>query len=83
MFSSVIMECFLGGGTKEKLEDQEVCLFMSQLIEDATKNSSDPAALLLGRRFVEAGIRAKDKSVNRRLKLFKEWGRKYVHNKVL
>jgi hypothetical protein len=43
---------------------------MNQLIADVTKNSLSILPMILGSKFVSAGIRKKDRDANRRIKLF-------------
>lgn len=51
-FSSVIMECFLGGAANEQLENQQVCMFMTSLINDATINAGSVLGIFLGPKFI-------------------------------
>jgi hypothetical protein len=38
--------------------------------------------MLLGDKFVSAGIRKKDRDLNRRIAFFKEWGIKFTKKKI-
>jgi hypothetical protein len=82
MFSNVVLECFFGGATDETLEGKPICMFMNQLIADVTVNSFELLPMLLGVKFVSAGIRKKDRDMNRRIALFKEWGLKFIKKKI-
>lgn len=64
----------MGGATDVKLEGKPLCLFMNQLIADVTQQGFDPISFLLGMKFLNLGLRAKDRDINRRLKVFKDWG---------
>lgn len=82
MFSSVVMECFLGGATDETLEGKPVCLYMNQLIADVTLSAFELLPMILGVRFVSLGIRAKDRDINRRIKLFRTWGLQFIKARI-
>lgn len=57
-------------------------MFINKLISDVVLQGFEFLPMLLGVRFVEAGIRAKDRDVNRRIALFKNWGLKYIKTKI-
>jgi hypothetical protein len=51
---------------------------MKDLTEDIIVQGYDKLAYMFGVEFLNFGIRAKDRDINRRLKLYREWGMKYV-----
>lgn len=52
MFSSVVLECFLGGATDETLEGMPVCMFINKLITDVVLQGFDFLPMILGVKFV-------------------------------
>lgn len=55
---------------------------MNELIAKVTESSFELLPILLGPKFVKAGIRAKDRECNRKIALYKEWGRKFINKKI-
>lgn len=82
MFSSVILECFFGGATEETIEGTPACVFINKLIADLVQAGFELVPSILGVKFLNMGIRAKDRDVNRRIVLFKSWGLKYIKSKI-
>ena len=75
MFSNVILECFLGGTAKIELDGKRIAGFVNSLMSDATRQGSKPHALMFGVKALNIGLTAKDRDINRRIHLFKQWGR--------
>ena len=82
MFSSVILECFLGGATEEKIDGIPICFFINELMVDIMKQTFTPSTFLFGAKKLDWGLTAFDRNVNRKLRLFKKWGKAYVEKKV-
>lgn len=57
-------------------------MFVNQLITDVTKNAFELLPMLFGVKFVSLGLRAKDRDVNRRIIIFREWGVKFIKNRI-
>ncbi len=64
------------------LDGKPLCLFRNQLIADVTQNSMQLLPIIFGAKFINAGLRARDRDCNRRIKLFKNWGRSFIHKKI-
>lgn len=52
MFSSVVLECFLGGATEETLEGVPVCMFINKLITDVVLQGFEFLPMIFGVKFV-------------------------------
>jgi hypothetical protein len=57
-------------------------MFVNQLITDVTKNAFELLPMVFGVKFVSLGLRAKDRDVNRRIIIFREWGVKFIKNRI-
>lgn len=78
--SNVILECFLGGKSETvELDGKSLANFLITLINDTNIQSSSPLSMILGVKFLNLGLRAIDRDINRRLKLFTDWGIKYIN----
>lgn len=69
-FSNVMMECFFGVGTSsDKVEGEWLATFLNKLNGDAMQRGFQPLSLLLGPKFLDAGLTQEDKSINRRIRI--------------
>ena len=71
MFSSVVLECFLGGATSETIEGKPICIYMTELLACITKQVLTPGNFIFGCSYLNWGLTALDRDVNKRLKLFR------------
>ncbi len=55
---------------------------MHKLVNDSMEQSFDPLSLFLGPKFMDLGLRQKDKDLNRRIKLFHEVGASLIKKKI-
>ena len=56
MFSSVMMESFLGGASKEMINGQPAGEFLKSILDDISCQRLQPINLLLGPKFYGLGI---------------------------
>lgn len=72
ILSTIMVRVFFGGDLKGKtLEGKKLSTYISDLVADGNNQSMNLLSMLLGPKFLNMGIRAKDRDLNRRTKLFK------------
>ena len=59
----------------EKIEGQSIFEFIQNLMGDSALQISDLPYVLFGVKFLELGLREKDRKINERLKIYKAWGK--------
>lgn len=78
-----MMECFFGSqSANEKIEGQPLSLFMIQLIIDVSSQSFEPISMLLGTKFLNLGLREKDRSINKRIKLLRQMASMLINKRL-
>jgi len=60
----------------------ELSAFLNKLMADVNNQSLDIPAVLFGLKFLELGLRAKDRDIIRRVKLFKEFAFNLIEKRV-
>ena len=79
----VMMNCFFGKSTEnQKIEESDIPIFLSKLMGDMAQQVADIKYTFFGVKYLELGLKQKDREVNRRLKLFKSWGSKFLAQRV-
>ena len=78
-----MMNCFFGKSTEnQKIEESDIPIFLSKLMGDMAQQVADIKYTFFGVKYLELGLKQKDREVNRRLKLFKSWGSKFLAQRV-
>lgn len=72
----------MSGAIEKKIEGQPVSMFMNDLIGDISTQALMTSTFIFGARHLGWGLTAFDRSVNRRLALFKKWGLAYIERKI-
>ena len=73
---NVIISCFFGSNIKhEQIEGKKIPNFAKEIIGDLAFQIYDSLILFLGIRLVDLLIRARDREVNRKIRIYKEWGK--------
>ena len=68
VFSSVIVEGFLGGSLKnEKIDGENVAQHLLKLVYDVHSQIKDPLTWILGPWILDYGFRKSDKIINKRI----------------
>ena len=60
----------------------EIPVFVTQLMADLTLQLSDFGHILFGIKYLQLGLKTKDREVNRRIQLFQAWGNKFLTERV-
>ena len=55
---------------------------MHEMLVDTISQGTDPLGLLLGEKFLNLGIRQKDKETNRKIKVYREVGKEFVKKRL-
>lgn len=67
-----MMRFFFGGEIRGKtLDGMDLPAFLNKLMGDVNAQGFELPAILFGKKFLEMGIRAKDRDVSRRVRLFR------------
>jgi hypothetical protein len=83
ILSTIMLKMFFGADLKGRLIDgKNVPSFVSDIVADGTRQSVELVTILFGQGFTSLGLRARDRDINRRLKLFREFGVTMVNEKV-
>jgi hypothetical protein len=70
----LMLQLFFGGDFKSQtLSSLPIPKFITKLIVDINQQAFDPVALTFGSRFLDKGLRAKDKEINLKGKLLREF----------
>ena len=77
-----MVQCFFSCGSVEKLDGESISDFINTLNSDVNSQSIEPVTLLLGSKFLHAGLRKNDQSINRRALLFREYAKKNIEKRV-
>jgi len=64
------------------LDNLPIALFVNKLIADVVQQAFDPIPFIFGFGFLNLGLRSKDRDINRRIRLFREWGLSFIKAKV-
>ena len=81
--SCVMLQCFFGKDMEnEKIEGVSIPIFVQNLMGDISSETTDLPYIIFGVKFFNLGIRKKDRDINRRLKLYKSWGKQLVNERV-
>ena len=76
LVGNVIVSCFFGSNLEnEQIEGKKVPNFVKEMIGDLAVQSFDPLTILFRIRLIDWGFRAKDRELNRKIRIFKEWGK--------
>lgn len=51
-------------------------------MSDATRQGSKPHALLFGVQALNLGLTAKDRDINRRIRIFRQWGQEFIKKRI-
>ena len=79
----VIFECFFNYRLEnERIENEAVLPFFRKLTSDVFTRFFQPHVRFLGLKFQEMGLTAKDRDINRRLKIYKAWSQDIATRKV-
>ena len=74
IFSGVIIESFFGCGTfDKKIEGINVSHFINDLNEEIITQTFDPMTIIFGPRFLESGIRKKDREISKKIKIMRKF----------
>jgi hypothetical protein len=65
-----------------KIEGKTLAHFMRGLMDELFYQTIDPVSIILGVKFVELGLREKDRKCNKKLKAFREFVTNFVHNRL-
>lgn len=83
ILSSIMVSAFFGTSCKGRtLEGKKLSTFISDLVADGSRQSQSLPAMLFGPKFSELGLRAVDRDINRRSKLFNAFAGDLVGNIV-
>ena len=82
MFSSVILEIFLGGSKHEIIAGQQAGHFVNQLSNDLYTQSFVPINLILGPKFLELGITESQRELKKRVSIYKGWGHEFIRKRT-
>lgn len=77
-----MLKIFLGINNDEKIEGQSIGKFIKQLLDDATISGFKLASLIFGEKLMNLGLRSMDRSIKRRVSLYKNWAIPYIRNKI-
>ena len=78
-----MIDGFFGKGIQvDRIEDKTVFSYAKEVLEELITQRQDPLYFLLGPKFLELGIRKKDRQMNRKVALYEAWGKKDVRDKV-
>ena len=66
----------------DRIEGKTVFTYAKEVIGDLIAQRRDFFYFLLGSKFLELGIRKKDREMNRKVALYEAWGKKVVGDKV-
>lgn len=72
-------QCFLGCELKyEQIEGQNPASYYTKNVDQANQQMANPIALLLGPKYLNLGVTAFDRELNRRIALVDKWGTNYI-----
>ena len=78
-----MLECFFGlSFSHQKINDMSVSKFINDLNADINAQTYDPLSILFGKKFLELGLREKDRSVNERIKIIREFSLNKIKERV-
>ena len=79
MAANVMFDCFFGQSLRqEQIEGVSPFVFLRQLANDVNVQNFDLLCMIFGTKFLELGLRQKDRDISRRLRVYEEWGRQVV-----
>ena len=80
---NVLVDCFFGENmVNEKIEGKSVFMFAKELIGDLMLQAYSLSFQILGINFHGLGILQRDREINRRIRVFREWGRPIVRGMI-
>lgn len=83
ILGNFMMRFFFGGDIRGKtLDGIDLSTFLNTLMGDVNAQGFELPAILFGKRFLELGIRAKDRDVSRRVKIFREFAFELIRQRV-
>jgi cytochrome P450 len=83
LLATFMIKFFFGTELKgQTLDGVAIPLFITKLMFDVNEQGFEPVALALGPKFLELGLRAKDRDINRRVKLFRDYALKTIDDRV-
>lgn len=78
-----MFESFFGiETTKEKIKDKPAAIFLSNLMKEINQQTFKIPSLLLGEKYLELGLTAKDKMINSDLKIIKEFAKEKIKSRL-
>ena len=76
MFGNVIAQSFLGGDVRKvKVDGVSVAVLGARLATLACDQMFDKLYLAFGLNFIKLGLLARDREFNRKLAIYRQWGR--------
>ena len=79
----MILSCFFGTDMKEeRIEGFKIVPYIQNLFADALIQSLSLFYAVFGLKGVKLGLREVDKRMNRRIELYKAWGKSKVDEKI-
>jgi cytochrome P450 len=83
LLATFMIKFFFGTELKGRtLDGVTIPKFITQLMFDVNEQGFEPVALALGPKFLELGLRAKDRDITRRVKLFRDYALKTIDDRV-
>jgi cytochrome P450 len=83
LLATFMIKFFFGTELKgQTLDGVAIPLFITKLMFDVNEQGFEPVALALGPKFLELGLRVKDRDINRRVKLFRDYALKTIDDRV-
>ena len=68
IFSDVVLRIFLGITNEEKIEGIQIGIFVKKLIDEVASNGfTDVLGILLGKKFMNLGLRKSDRSISKKI----------------
>jgi cytochrome P450 len=83
LLATFMIKFFFGTELKgQTLDGVAIPLFITKLMFDVNEQGFEPVALALGPKFLKLGLRVKDRDINRRVKLFRDYALKTIDDRV-
>ena len=77
-----MVDCFFGENIKdEKIEGKGIFQFAKEIMGESM-TQRDIFYFLLGLKFINLGIRKKDRVLNRKIAIYEAWGKKVIEDKI-
>ena len=79
---NVMVDCFFGENIKEeKIEGKTIFQFAKEIMGESM-SQRDILYFLLGIKFINLGLRKKDRLMNRKISMYEAWGRNVIDDKI-